>query len=552
MSLALPQLLAGRYVLDQLLGSGAFAETFRATDRRTQRAVAVKLLREQFAGDPDVAARFAREAETVRAVHHPAVVAVLDHGGDGGRLFTVLELVEGGNLKEFVQARAPLSIPESLALIQGVLRGLEAIHRQQVVHRDVKPENILMTRGGMPKLSDFGIARAASTSELTRTGLTLGTAAYMAPEQALGEPLGPAADLYAAGVVLFELLTGQLPFPGDDPLQVMYRQVHSTPPAPSTLNPAIPPSLNAAVLRALDKDPSRRYSSAAAMWRALLRAWNASPRASQAAPAMAVRPLSRARTAGELGHARYAVGVATAAALLLLAALGVSSYQLGSRTRLAPAATTAANVPVVETLPTPTPSGPPPDEPTPAAAQVFATAPTWTPERMLTPEPVALPQPVVTVPDPAAAPATHTPAPTPTPTPPALTPEPTPVATPANQTELASEPVDSAKVTVQSDAPPPQPWHQGNGPWKATPAPAQPAHQPAVSRPATRHSDPPAAKKAPPPPKPQAAPKAPPSPKPKVGHEASHAAPDMGHGQSPGHGKSQGKGTGSGQPQGHK
>ena len=331
--LSLPQTLAGRYVLDRRLGLGTFAETFRATDLATERVVAVKLLREHLADDPVVAARFQNEAQTASTFQHPAVVAVLDHGRDGDALYTVMELVDGGSLSDLIRARAPLSVPDALSLMHGILEALEVIHRNNVVHRDVKPANILLTSDGAVKLGDFGIARAAYAGHLTRTGMTLGTAAYMAPEQALGETVGPAADLYAAGVILFELLTGQLPFPGDDPLQVMYRQVHEQPPIPHVLNPAVPAALSAALLRALDKEPERsllrRPRKCGTLW--IVRKTRRNQRPARPKSATSVRfavsrPISvRARP---IGNSLIAAGV-----MLMAGVLGLSAFSRGASTR---------------------------------------------------------------------------------------------------------------------------------------------------------------------------------------------------------------------------
>ena len=308
---------------------GAFAETFQATDRETGRIVAVKLLREHLATDPVVAVRFQNEARTAATLQHSSVVAVLDHGRDGDVLYTVMELVDGGSLNELIRARAPLSVPAALEIIQGILQALEVIHRNSVVHRDVKPANILLTSDGKTKLGDFGIARAAHAGHLTKTGLTLGTAAYMAPEQALGDAVGPAADLYAAGVILFELLTGQLPFQGDDPLQVMYRQVHEQPPIPHALNPAIPASLSKALLRSLDKEPSRRYASAREMWNALERAGDGPSQDKSVIDTRHMRAITRTESM-PFRVKRLATGLVAAGVILMSGVLGLSGFARGS------------------------------------------------------------------------------------------------------------------------------------------------------------------------------------------------------------------------------
>ena len=203
-----PSLLAQRYQLSRPLGEGSFAETFLATDTLLQRQVAVKILRDQYARDPRFVAHFANEARAAAAVSHPNVVEVYDHGREGETLYIVMEWVDGSNLKNLMREKAPLPIPEAIRLLRELLQGLSAIHQAGITHRDVKPQNVLVTRQGRAKLTDFGIARGSVPSGLTETGVVVGTAAYMAPEQASGKPVGPGTDLYAAGVILFELVTG--------------------------------------------------------------------------------------------------------------------------------------------------------------------------------------------------------------------------------------------------------------------------------------------------------------------------------------------------------
>jgi serine/threonine-protein kinase len=236
-------MLGGRYRLTARIGEGSFAETYLATDSSLGRQVAVKVLREHYARDPRFVARFEQEARAAAAVSHTNVVDIFDYGRDGDTLFITMEWVDGTDLKQLIRDKAPLPVAEAVRLIRGILRGLGAIHRAGIVHRDVKPQNVLISKDGEPKLSDFGIARGSADTGLTDTGMAVGTAAYMAPEQAIGRNVGPAADIYSAGVILFELLTGQLPFPGDNPVQVMYRHVNDIAPRPRDLNPSISPAI---------------------------------------------------------------------------------------------------------------------------------------------------------------------------------------------------------------------------------------------------------------------------------------------------------------------
>jgi serine/threonine-protein kinase len=261
-----------RYALLERIGEGTFAITYRARDLLLDRIVALKLLRPQYAADATFLARFSREARAAAKVNHPNVVHVYDYGTRDDAPYLVLQYVPGHDLKETIRREGARPSEDAVRLAIQLLRGLEAIHREGLVHRDIKPQNVLIGFDQTARVTDFGIAHNPANSLLTGDGTTLGTPSYMAPEQARGEPVTKAADLYAAGVVLFELLTGRLPFTGDNPLVIMLAHVHNTPPAPSDLAPhPIPPALDAIVLRALEKDPKDRYLSAAEMAYALER-----------------------------------------------------------------------------------------------------------------------------------------------------------------------------------------------------------------------------------------------------------------------------------------
>jgi serine/threonine protein kinase len=269
-SVSSPEAVGERYSLLERIGEGTFAVTYRARDVVLDRIVAVKLLRPQYASDATFLARFSREARAAAQVNHPNVVHVYDYGARDDTPYLVLQYVPGRDLKESLAREGPYPPEEAIRITSQTLHGLEAIHRVGLIHRDVKPQNILLGFDQTAHVADFGIAHNPANSLLTGDGTTLGTPSYMAPEQARGEPVTKAADLYAAGVVLFELLTGRLPFTGDTPLAVMRAHVEDPPPWPSAFAPnPIPPALDAIVLRALAKDPKDRYLSAADMAHAL-------------------------------------------------------------------------------------------------------------------------------------------------------------------------------------------------------------------------------------------------------------------------------------------
>ncbi len=261
--------MIGRYRLGTTLGSGGMAEVFRAEDTRLSRVVALKVLRPALAADTTFRARFESEARAAAALAHPNVVSIFDVGEEeDGRPYIVMELVEGGNLAERA-ARQPLVTAEAAGLMQGVLSGLGAAHDAGLLHRDIKPGNILLTRDGTAKVADFGIAKALTESrgalDLTGTSLVLGTPRYLAPERAMGQPATVQSDLWAAGVVLYELVAGQPPYPGSTAFElVAAAQSGQVATPPSSLTPADLAVLDVAI-RAMDPDPAQRFVSAAAM-----------------------------------------------------------------------------------------------------------------------------------------------------------------------------------------------------------------------------------------------------------------------------------------------
>jgi eukaryotic-like serine/threonine-protein kinase len=264
-------LFAGRYRLERRLGVGGMATVQLAFDTRLERHVAVKLLAEHLAEDANFVSRFRREALAAARLVHPNIVQVFDFGLDESthRNFIVMEYVDGQSCAEILREQGTLPPTEAVDILAQSCRGLDYAHRNGVVHRDVKPGNLMRSEEGMVKLADFGIAKAAEDSDITKIGSVLGTAAYLAPEQARGEPAGPPADLYALGVVAYQLLAGRLPYEAGSLTDLARLQETGPPPRLDELEPDVPAALAAAVARALHRDPERRYADAAEMETAL-------------------------------------------------------------------------------------------------------------------------------------------------------------------------------------------------------------------------------------------------------------------------------------------
>ncbi len=258
-------LLDGRYVVGSVIATGGMSTVYRGRDTRLDRPVAIKIMDARFAGDPAFRVRFEREARSAARIDHPAVVDVHDQGSDGGRLFLVMELVEGGTLRDVLRARGALGVPAAFAVLEQVLAGLAEAHRLGMVHRDVKPENVLVSAAREAKVADFGLAVAAAQAGASHAGTILGTVAYLSPEQVATGAADPRSDVYAAGILLYELLTGAPPYTGDTAISVAYRHVNSDVPAPSEIAGDVPPQLDALVLRATRRDPAARPADAAAM-----------------------------------------------------------------------------------------------------------------------------------------------------------------------------------------------------------------------------------------------------------------------------------------------
>ena len=272
------RLIGGRYRLIAPLGEGGMATIWRAVDEQLDREVAVKLLRPQFSADPGFAARFKQEARSAGGLSHPNIVSVYDYGTDGadGDQFMVMELVEGRDLSAVLRERGSLSTDDSVRIAIAVASALEAAHRKGIVHRDVKPGNILITDAGDVKVTDFGIARAVAEASMTVTGTTLGSVHYFSPEQARGDEVTGASDVYALSIVLYEMLTGRRPFEADSAAAVALKRLTDDPPAPSNLGHALPRGLEAILMRGLAREPADRFPDGGA-FAEVLREWRRDP-----------------------------------------------------------------------------------------------------------------------------------------------------------------------------------------------------------------------------------------------------------------------------------
>jgi eukaryotic-like serine/threonine-protein kinase len=262
-----PGTYGGRYEVIERVGVGGMAEVYRARDQLLGREVAVKVLNPRLSGDASFVERFRREAQAAANLSHPNIVSLYDYGSEGAANFIVMELIEGRGLEQIIAQEGPL-LPERAAEIAAdVGRALERAHATGLVHRDIKPSNIMITSYGQTKVTDFGIARAVGDGDqtMTQTGMVIGTASYLSPEQAQGNPVDARSDVYALGCVLYELLTGGPPFKGDTPLSIAYKHVREQPTPPSASNPDVPAPLDAIVMKALAKNPDNRYQTAREM-----------------------------------------------------------------------------------------------------------------------------------------------------------------------------------------------------------------------------------------------------------------------------------------------
>jgi len=255
------ELIGGRYELEKHVGSGGMSRVYRAHDRLLERTVALKILHEHYSQDDEYVERFRREARAVAQIAHPNVVTVIDRGEHEGRQFIVFEYIDGENLKQLVAREGPLPAKQVIELGVQVASALASAHDRGVVHRDVKPQNVILSEDGMPKVTDFGIARSADIESVTLTGTVMGTSEYLPPEQARGEPVDVRSDVYSLGAILYELCTGRVPYPGENPVSVAMRHLHEPVPSVRERRPDIPPRLDAAIRRAMAKDPAERFGS---------------------------------------------------------------------------------------------------------------------------------------------------------------------------------------------------------------------------------------------------------------------------------------------------
>ena len=262
-------LLDGRYRVEARIATGGMSTVYRGLDVRLDRPVALKVMDARYAGDQQFLTRFQREARAIARLKDPGLVAIYDQGSEATHPFLVMELVEGGTLRELLRERGPMPPHAVVAVLRPVLGGLGVAHRAGLVHRDIKPENVLISDDGEVKLVDFGLVRAIAEAGITSTSVILGTAAYLSPEQVVGTATGPRSDVYAAGIMAFELLTGTTPFTGDNALTVAHQRLDHDVPAPSSVIAGVPGQFDEFIARATARNPADRFTDATEMGEAL-------------------------------------------------------------------------------------------------------------------------------------------------------------------------------------------------------------------------------------------------------------------------------------------
>lgn len=375
------RVLRGRYELVSTLGSGGMAVVFLARDRVLDRDVAVKVLREQHASDPVFQARFTREASHAARLSHPGLVTIFDSGIDQGTAFIVMEAVRGRTLREVLATEGPLDVGRAVAIAADVAGVLEVAHRAGVVHRDIKPGNVLICEDGRTRVFDFGIARTDGSDGLTQTATVIGTAAYISPEQAAGAPAGPRSDLYALGCVLWEMLTGSPPFSAETPVALLYQHVNDDLASLRAQRPQVSGELDAVVRRLLAKDPAGRQATAALARRdllAALRPTGGDTRVLPAVPPADVAP-GRARPLAQWAAIGAGVLAASLALGLVLARQQQNPAPVAGRAPSAtsgPSTTPASSAPATPpATPSVTPSVTPSSAPVPLTVPTATTAP---------------------------------------------------------------------------------------------------------------------------------------------------------------------------------
>jgi serine/threonine-protein kinase len=329
MSEARKTVLDDRYDVVRPLGSGGMGEVFLARDRVLGRDVALKVLRKQYAGDEEFAERFKREAMSAASLSHQNIVQVYDRGEtEEGASYIAMEYVPGGTLSEQIEKRGPFEANKAVAVAAQIAGALEVAHEWGVIHCDIKPQNVLVTSSGDLKVTDFGIARAASASV---TNAIFGTAGYISPEQAMGEPVCPASDLYSLGVILYEMLTGELPYTADNPIAVCMKHVKEPLRPPRSLNPTIPEEIDALVVKLLAKDPADRYRSAGELLYHLERLRSRPISGPPTGPTRRREPRAAHRRAGRPRSVPLVLTAVALSALVLLGTLvlGLSQQEAG-------------------------------------------------------------------------------------------------------------------------------------------------------------------------------------------------------------------------------
>ncbi len=253
----MPDIIDNRYEIIRRLGSGGMADVFLARDTHLGREVAIKVLYQRYADDNEFVARFRREAQSAAGLNHPHIVSIYDRGEADGSYYIAMEYLEGRSLKQVISERGPLEPALAIDISEQILQALQFAHENNVIHRDIKPHNIIINSRNQVKVTDFGIARAGSAARMTETGSIIGTAQYLSPEQAKGLAVEQGSDLYSLGIVLYEMLTGQVPFEGENPVAIALKHLSDAPVPPQALNPEIPDNLNAVVMKALAKEIGR-------------------------------------------------------------------------------------------------------------------------------------------------------------------------------------------------------------------------------------------------------------------------------------------------------